>query len=87
MGVATILSAKKVYLLAWGEEKAKMVKECVEAKNISGTVADEYNSEKTDSSATNSDAWVKTGSTWPLGIYNALKYRDFDSVANRSNQR
>ena len=24
MGVATILSAKKVYLLAWGEEKAKM---------------------------------------------------------------
>lgn len=28
----------------------------VEAKNISGTVADEYNSEKTDSSATNSDA-------------------------------
>ena len=27
-----------------------------EAKNISGTVADEYNSEKTDSSATNSDA-------------------------------
>ena len=27
----------------------------VEAKNISGTVADEYNSEKTDSSATNSD--------------------------------
>ena len=28
----------------------------VEAKNISGTVADEYNSEKTDSSAANSDA-------------------------------
>lgn len=28
----------------------------VEAKNISGTVADEYNSEKTDASATNSDA-------------------------------
>ena len=27
----------------------------VEAKNISGTVADEYNSEKTDSSAANSD--------------------------------
>lgn len=37
--------------------------------------------------AKNSVAWVKTGSTWPLGIYNALKYRDFDSVANRSNQR
>ena len=35
MGVATILSAKKIYLMAWGEEKAKMVKECVE-----GTVTD-----------------------------------------------
>ena len=30
MGVSTILSAKKIYLLAWGEEKAYMVKECVE---------------------------------------------------------
>ena len=30
MGVSTILSAKKVYLLAWGEEKAEMVKACVE---------------------------------------------------------
>ena len=30
MGVATILSAKKIYLLAWGEEKAQKVKECVE---------------------------------------------------------
>lgn len=36
-------------------EKAKTLG-MVEAKNISGTVADEYNSEKTDSSATNSDA-------------------------------
>lgn len=36
-------------------EKAKTLG-MVEAKNISGTVADECNSEKTDSSATNSDA-------------------------------
>ena len=36
-------------------EKAKTLG-MVEAKNISGPVADEYNSEKTDSSATNSDA-------------------------------
>lgn len=36
-------------------EKAKTLG-MVEAKNISRTVADEYNSEKTDSSATNSDA-------------------------------
>ena len=36
-------------------EKAKTLG-MVEAKNISGTVADEYNSEKTDSSAKNSDA-------------------------------
>lgn len=36
-------------------EKAKTLG-MVEAKNISGTVADEYSSEKTDSSATNSDA-------------------------------
>lgn len=30
MGVSTILAARKVYLLAWGEEKAEMVKACVE---------------------------------------------------------
>ncbi len=30
MGVSTILNAKKIYLIAWGEEKAHMVKECVE---------------------------------------------------------
>ena len=30
MGVSTILAAKKIYLMAWGEDKAKMVKECVE---------------------------------------------------------
>lgn len=36
MGVATILAAKKIYLLAWGEEKAHMVKECVEG-NVTDT--------------------------------------------------
>ena len=30
MGVSTILNATKIYLIAWGEEKAHMVKECVE---------------------------------------------------------
>ena len=30
MGVSTILAAKKIYLMAWGEDKAKLVKECVE---------------------------------------------------------
>lgn len=35
MGVSTILNAKKIYLTAWGEEKAHMVKECVE-----GTITD-----------------------------------------------
>ena len=30
MGVSTTLAAKKIYLMAWGEDKAKMVKECVE---------------------------------------------------------
>ena len=30
MVVSTILAAKKIYLMAWGEDKAKMVKECVE---------------------------------------------------------
>ena len=30
MGVSTILAAKKIYLMAWGEDKAKMLKECVE---------------------------------------------------------
>ncbi len=34
MGVATILSAKKVYLMAWGEDKADMIKECVEGKVV-----------------------------------------------------
>ena len=41
MGVSTILGAKKVYLMAWGEEKAKMVKECVEG-NITDTIPASY---------------------------------------------
>lgn len=35
MGISTILSAKKVYLMAWGENKAQMIQKCVE-----GTVTD-----------------------------------------------
>ena len=30
MGVSTILSAKEIHLIAWGEEKAEMIKACVE---------------------------------------------------------
>ena len=30
MGVSTILGARKIYLMAWGEDKSDMVKECVE---------------------------------------------------------
>ena len=41
MGVSTILAAKKVYLIAWGEEKAKMVKECVEGP-ITDTIPASY---------------------------------------------
>jgi glucosamine-6-phosphate deaminase len=32
MGIHTILSSKKIYLMAWGEDKAKMVKACVEGE-------------------------------------------------------
>jgi len=32
MGISTILAAKKIYLLAWGEEKAEMIKKCVEGE-------------------------------------------------------
>ena len=41
MGVATILAAKKVYLMAWGEEKAPMVHECVEGA-ITDTIPASY---------------------------------------------
>lgn len=32
MGIGTILSAKKIYLMAWGEEKADMIKHAVEGQ-------------------------------------------------------
>lgn len=41
MGVATILSAKKVYLMAWGEEKAPMLHQCVEG-NITDSIPASY---------------------------------------------
>lgn len=37
MGISTILAAKKIFLMAWGEEKAEMIKEAVEDK-ISDTI-------------------------------------------------
>ena len=37
----TILSAKKIYLLAWGEEKAQKVKECVEGP-VTDTIPASY---------------------------------------------
>ncbi len=41
MGVHTILSAKRIFLLAWGEKKAQMIKECVEGP-ISDTIPASY---------------------------------------------
>ena len=41
MGVSTILSAKKIYLMAWGEDKAGMVKECVEGA-VTDTIPASY---------------------------------------------
>lgn len=41
MGVSTILGAKKIYLMAWGENKAKMIKECVEG-NVTDTIPASY---------------------------------------------
>ena len=41
MGVSTILGAKKVFLMAWGEEKAQMIKECVEG-NVTDTIPASY---------------------------------------------
>ncbi|WP_321424234.1 glucosamine-6-phosphate deaminase [uncultured Bacteroides sp.] len=32
MGIATILAAKKIFLMAWGDDKAQMIKETVEGK-------------------------------------------------------
>ena len=41
MGVSTILAAKKIFLMAWGDDKAKMVKECVEG-NVTDTIPASY---------------------------------------------
>ena len=41
MGVSTILSARKIYLLAWGEDKANMVKEFIEG-NVTDTIPASY---------------------------------------------
>lgn len=41
MGISTILSAKRIYLMAWGENKAKMIRECVEG-NITDTIPASY---------------------------------------------
>ena len=41
MGVSTILSARKVYLIAWGEEKAAKIKECVEGP-VTDTIPASY---------------------------------------------
>lgn len=41
MGISTILAAKKIYLMAWGENKAEMIKECVEG-NISDAIPASY---------------------------------------------
>ena len=56
-------------------EKAKTLG-MVEAKNISGTVADEYNSEKTDSSATNSDASSQKAETEQVRRYGVEQDQD-----------
>lgn len=41
MGISTILSAKRIYLMAWGENKAKMIRECVEG-NVTDTIPASY---------------------------------------------
>lgn len=41
MGVSTILASKKIYLLAWGEDKAKMIKRCIEGE-ITDTIPASY---------------------------------------------
>ncbi|KAA6344724.1 Glucosamine-6-phosphate deaminase 1 [termite gut metagenome] len=41
MGVSTILSAKKIFLMAWGEGKADKIKQCVEGK-VTDTIPASY---------------------------------------------
>ncbi|MDR0972645.1 MAG: glucosamine-6-phosphate deaminase [Prevotellaceae bacterium] len=41
MGISTILSAKNICLMAWGENKARMIQECVEGR-ITDTIPASY---------------------------------------------
>lgn len=41
MGISTILAAKKIFLMAWGDDKAQMIKETVEGK-VSDTIPASY---------------------------------------------
>lgn len=41
MGISTILGAKKIYLMAWGENKSNMIRECVEGA-VSDTIPASY---------------------------------------------
>lgn len=74
MGVSTILSSKKVILMAWGENKAKMIRECVEG-NITDTIPASYLQEHNNaqvfidlSAASNltriQRPWLVTSSEW-----------------------
>lgn len=47
MGISTILAARKIYLLAWGDEKAEMIKEAVEGK-ITDAIPASYLQNHTD---------------------------------------
>ncbi|MDL2212945.1 glucosamine-6-phosphate deaminase [Bacteroides sp. OttesenSCG-928-D19] len=41
MGISTILSSKKIFLMAWGENKAQMIQACVEG-NVTDTIPSSY---------------------------------------------
>ena len=49
MGVRTILDADQILLMAWGKEKAEIVKECIEgnvSKNVPGSYLQEHKNVK-----------------------------------------
>lgn len=74
MGISTILSAKHVYLLAWGENKSQMIKECVEGPvtdNIPASYLQTHNNTRifTDLSAASNltriqRPWLVTSCDW-----------------------
>jgi glucosamine-6-phosphate deaminase len=74
MGISTILAAKRIYLLAWGEEKAEMIKKCVEGEmddSIPSTYLQSHNNSHVVldlSSATNLTRirrpWLVTACDW-----------------------